>query len=162
MKLRQQMILKVVTGALLLLVAAFGAVVIRDALGQRNPENVLPEMDVYYMGEEAGYRLPATSIRRDSYTWQFIFWTKSRPVLDLELWREIPPTFVNPNSPMDLAFTFDPDEVLVEMAADEGEFVPLSGELVSPAYKGVYAYRVTADWGKGKSVQYYFRIEIPW
>ena len=157
--LRKQQLVKILAGAGLVLLAAFITVFIRDALNLRAPENALPQMDVYHTEED---RLPAEHIRRDSYTWQFLFWPPvSGGGLDLEVWREIPPGWVNPIANLRLDFSFEPKDVRVYMAAGESAFVELSGNVFAPDAPGTYTYRVDASWGSQRVVTYFFRIRVP-
>lgn len=166
MKLRKLQLLKVVASLVLVVVAGLATILIRDALSVQKPENALPVMDVYYNGLEAGDRLPIEHIRRDKYTWKFsIFPVATGGGLDLQVWQEIPWGAVNPGSNIDLAFTFPPDEVHVWRADGKvvHEFYPVEGEeLYAPLTAGYYTYRVEANWGKDRTVQYYFRIQVPW
>jgi hypothetical protein len=162
MELRKQQAVKIVAGALLVLLAALVTVFIRDTLNLRSPENSLPGLQVYHRGLDEGEPLPAEHVRRDRYTWRFLFFTPVKGGgLDLEVWSEIKPAPVDPNTPLDLVFSFPPDSVDVSIAAGYSPFVGISGELKAPSNPGIYTYRVDAGWGANRAVQYYFKIRIP-
>lgn len=172
MKLRKQQLLRVVAFAMLIVLAAFSAAVINSGLSYiqaaSEPLNSLPSMDVYYMGLEAGVRLPAEFIRLDKYDWRFMFWTRSGGGKDLEIWREIKEDgWIPPNTPIDFSFSFKPKSVrtfilageLVE-GVNEFEEIP-SDNLIGPDVPGIYTIRVEANWGAGKDVAYYIKVQVP-
>lgn len=162
MKLRKQIATRIALGLALLLVAALVTIFINNALAQREPENSLPTMDVYY-NVEKGDRLPEDHIRRDRYTWQFLFWTREGGGLDLEVWRNIRPGLVQSGSPLELVFSVPPDSYDVSiMTGEGGNFIELGGTLTTPSEAGTYTYRVEAVWSENRRVEYYFRIEVPW
>lgn len=161
MKLRRRVWIRVAVGLACLVLAAFAASFIQNALAQLRPENALPTMDVYY-DVDKGDRLPVDHVRRDRFTWQFMFWVRSGGGLDLELWREIVPGYVQAGSNLELRFSIPAREVRVSRKDGEGEFVELAGQLTAPAESGEYTYKVEASWGTFKTVTYYFRIQVPW
>lgn len=163
MKLRKQQLLRILIGLVAVVVAGMGTVVIRDALAMDIPAYALPEMDVYYnKGEASGERLHEKHVRADSYSWHFLFGTKTGGGVDLEVWREIEPAFLAAETPMELKFTFPPKNVQISMALDEGEFAAVDGPLVTPSVPGKYTYRVEGSWGKGQTVVFFFRVEVPY
>ena len=163
MKLRKQQLQRIAFGVALWVVVLFVAMVIQNGLAQQNPENALPTMSVYYHGRDGGAGgLPAEHIRRDSYEWRFLFWNKAWSGVDLEVWSEISPAPVQPNSALELGFSFEPKNVRVSMKTGGSDFVELGGALTAPDKVGTYTYKVDATWGNGKNVTYYFRIRIPW
>lgn len=159
---RKQILLRVLAGIVLILLAGFITVFIRDVLAYNYPESTLPTMDVYYKGLENGERLPAMHIRRDRYTWRFLVGTQKWENADIEVWREIEPAWVAPNADLDIVFSFPEEEMTVSMASgDSGVFVEIGGQLKAPEAAGVYTYRVQGGWGNYQTVQFYFRIRVP-
>lgn len=168
MNQRKRNVAKAVVAVALLLAAGFLTMVLRDLLSMRNPENVLPKMEVWHTARQQRERLGDHYTLRDAYTWQFLF---GGPVagggLDLEAWREIQPADVEPNTRLELTFSFGPKWARVYMTeGNSGLFVeqsPSGGTYTYPApsEQGVYTYRVEANFGTNKDVVYYFRVNIP-
>lgn len=162
LKLPKQLLVRIATGAVLILLAAFVTIFVRDSLNMRNPENALPDIYVYYKGKEAGVIFPAEHVERYEYTWRFLFWQPvSGGALDLESWRGIKPGLVDPASDIDIEFSFPPKEMKVYMATSESPFVEMPRDLYAPDYPATYTYKVEATWGNDRVVKYYFRIRIP-
>ncbi|MDL2293117.1 hypothetical protein LJC60_00635 [Ruminococcaceae bacterium OttesenSCG-928-D13] len=165
MKLRKQQVLKVVTGIVLVLMASFVTIFVRDSLNMRNPENALPNMTIYFDSNGKRVAMPYIHSSRRNYTWQFSLWEPvSKADFDLEPWRELYPGQVNPGSKLELEFSFKPKAVAIYAAAGESSYMEVgdSTVLYAPTSKGNYAYKVVATWGANRTVTYYFRIDVPW
>lgn len=160
MKLRRQMLLKIVAGVLMVVLSALLAFAVRDALAMREPVNALPLLDVYQLGESEPIVTTPKQVRRTSYEWRFLFGIKSWTSPDLEAWREISPVWVQPNVPLELSFSESCKSFTVSMAAGERGFNEVVN-LQTPPVAGKYTYRVEASWGNNKQVTYYFRLEVP-
>lgn len=161
MKLRKQVLLKILTGLVLLAVAVVVTVVIRDSLASRNPQNAIPDIDVYYKGIEDGARLPAMHIAVGNYTWRFLFKYVSGTIGGDDAWQQLEPGWVGQRSPIDFVFSFPPESYTVSILREDGSFEQIEGELRAPSAKGSYVYRVDANWSGGRTVTYFFYISVP-
>lgn len=161
---RNQIIKRIALGLVLLVAVGFIASFINNALAQRAPETQLPTMEVYY-NEDTGDRLPVDYIRRDAYTWRFMFWTHSGGGKDLEIWRSIRPAPVPSGSELKLVFSTPPAEVDIGVLVlnRENTFTPLGGSLHAPTLLNEpHVYKVEARWADDRQVTYYFVLEAPW
>ena len=158
MKLRSKTVLKIVTGILLVVMAAGVTVIMKSALMSRTPEYALPVVQVMYNGTG----LPYENQDMAAYTWSFLGNVKKSSPATAENWRNLPAAWVNPGTALRIDFSFEPDEILIHRADNgDGTFVELGGELRAPLEEGEYTYRVNASWGNNKNILYYFRIRVP-
>ncbi|MGD9559839.1 MAG: hypothetical protein AB7V55_04440 [Oscillospiraceae bacterium] len=170
MVLRKQVITKIALGLALIVLAAGVAVVLQDVLASRQPEYALPSLAVYYGGGDGvqGERLPTASVITGGYNWRFLFSRKSGHVTQPETWRGLDGSWVPPGAALELEFTTLPESISLSVHAEaEGseenaDFVALGGNLQAPReVPGTYTYRIEADFGTGRQVEYFFKIRVP-
>lgn len=157
-KLNAAFIKKAALGFAFVVLAAFLAAVINNALAQQNPENQLPALRVSYNIETGDY-LPQDYVKRDAYKWQFMFWQHSGGGKDLEIWRSVRPAPVPPNSAMALDFNIPIKDITVSVLVGGGEFERIGGTLYTPQITNVeHNYKVDAVFGDNQEVTYYFSL----
>ncbi len=166
LSLRKRNIIKGVAAAALVLLAALFTMLLRDLLAIPNPVNVLPKMEVWHTVRNQRERLGDHYTLRDAYTWQFVVGGPVRGGgMDLEVWREIQPADVEPETSLELTFSFGPRAARVYMlhGGQSIEQTPEGGAYTykAPSQAATYTYRVEANFGDSKEVTYYFRIRIP-
>lgn len=158
MKAGARWIKKAALGLVLIVAASFAATTIYNALAQQNPENALPIMEVYY-NTDTGDRLPVDYIKRDEYTWNFLFWLHTGGGKDRDAWRNVRTAPVLPDTDMMLTFSIPPISVRMSVKVGDGDFEEIGGRLHTPTTPNLeHIYRVEANFGTNKTVVYYFRL----
>ena len=167
MKLRSQQLLRVLAFVLLICLSAFIATVIFNGLtflrSKTDPLSSLPSMDVYYKGLAEGTRLPREYILLDQYDWRFLFWNRTGGGKDLEPWREIPSGgWIPPTTPIDFNFSIHPKSIRVYVKTGDQDFVEIPNQnIIGPSYSAIYTFRIDANWGQGRDVSYFVKMEVP-
>ena len=162
MKMPKIFIRKLLLGIVLIGIAIGITVVIKESLDTQDPESALPIIKVEYNGTD----VPAANIFRAGYEWNF-FTTVERhaPVIAQE---DLPltPFDVQKEMPMRISFTKEPAAMRIWRADGRysTNYIELASdnvaEFLTPSLKGVYVYKIKADWGSRGYIQYYFAIEV--
>lgn len=156
---------RLLIGILLVAVAAFLALFLKDYLDQKNPESAIPQLTV---------TADATDVETylSNYYWRFLSGTEvqmTAPMLeqlDLGLglagWEDgfVPSTELGGGER--LRFFFSQQETVIHVDRTDAydyRFNPADDDTVVPYQKGVYYYRVTAEFERGR-VESYFRINV--
>lgn len=155
MKLRKQVVGKVILGAVLIVLAGLVAYAVKDLLAYRNPESSLPVIRINYNGTE----LPAENWTLESYSWNFLTLTRDWQAEE-DAVEKIPPAPVVTGAPLDISFSFEPSALMVSRAKGGGEFIEQQGDLHTPSEQGEYTYRIEGDWGIRGRISYYFKIYV--
>lgn len=173
MKLRKQLVLRVVAGVLLFALALGVTYTIKGVLSAREPVNALPEIDIIYNSAP----LPQEHIQLASYSWRFFPQVKKGELVAPGGWDEIVPAPVNPGTPLQISFSYACKELKISRAlrysnlfteisqnntlpGEENAAPATVGNLNTPTEPGEYVYRVEAWWGVHGSVQYYFTVRV--
>lgn len=158
MKIRKQVLRKIMVGVLLLTFSVLTTFVLKSVLMAQNPEYALPVVRVECNGEG----LPAENQMLESYSWQFLTIVKSGQLRSANTWQDLPAAWEPPNAPLEIKVSFPAKEMTISRTEAGGTtFTEVGGELRTPPAEGIYTYRVTAAWGQNKSIVYYFKLHIP-
>lgn len=160
MKMPKKVIAKILIGIVLVVLAAVGALLIKEYFDTRSPEAALPIMTLEYEGREV------QGVYRAGYEWSF-FMTIARQAPQVSV-DDLPltPIAVQPQMPMNIRFSRKSGKIRVWRAAGRfgNDFIELTeanlDSLSTPSTAGVYVYKVLADWGSRGNVQYYFALDV--
>ena len=162
---KKQIIHKVLLGTVLLIVAIFVTVFIRENMNVQSPESALPTIKVT-VNETTTFA--TESVFRAGYEWNFFTTTAKHtpPYSVSDLKQVTPPVQVIPNSSLVLEFSIKPKKITVSRAdgKDADTFMDLVGDgqepIITAAVPGEYMYRVQADFGWRGSIVYFFRVQV--
>lgn len=157
MNIRKQLVLRVVAGAVLIILAAGVSYTVRQLLASRHPESALPTIHVVYNNTD----LPTEHYMMSSYSWRFLTRT-----ID---WATEPNAFqhmeaapVLPSVPLDISFFYPCKTLKISRTgAGNKEFQEIAMDnLRTPSTAGEYVYKVEAGWGKDGSILYYIKVRV--
>lgn len=157
MNIRKQWVLRIIAGALLIILAGGVSYTVRQLLASRHPEAALPTIHVVYNNTD----LPHEHYMMSSYSWRFLTQT-------LE-WADEPDAYqrmaaapVLPNIPLDVNFSTPCKTLKISRTgADNQDFQEIVADsLHTPAAPGEYTYRVEAGWGRNGAVLYYIKVRV--
>ena len=143
---------KYVMALVLLVVAAFASVVIKDTVDSLNPENSLPIINV-----NVGYNPPY--VVRAGYTWQFGLKTVRSPYVSAA---DVPLMVTDCSPGENIVINFSAPFEYINLYQSEG----LAGEdftalytWTTPTKEGIYVYKIEAFFEKGDS-SYFFAVQV--
>lgn len=138
--------------AVMLVLAAYATIFIKDSVDSLNPESSLPIISV-----STGYTPPY--VVRAGYTWRFGLKTVRAPYLSAA---DVPlmVTDCYPQENIAINFSAPYDYITVYMAKGlaNDDFRQVYN-LQTPAEEGVYVYKIVANFEKGDIV-YYFAVSV--
>lgn len=153
MKPQMQYVKKAVAAIALILLSALTSLLIKETLDSFDPENALPQIQV-----SAGWTVP--EVRRAGYEWNFLTTVKRSPTVS-------PPDLplvvldVQPQVPIVINFSSPCESMTVSRAdgLNRADYLPITGEVLTPIQPGIYVYCIEAQFSKG-SIIYYFAVEV--
>lgn len=136
----------------MLVIAAYTTIFIKDTVDALNPEKSLPVINV-----SVGYNPPY--VVRAGYTWQYGLKTVRSPYVSA-IDTALMTTDCLPNSNIVINFSAPYEYVTVYQADGlaNDEFTKLYN-LVTPAEEGIYVYKIEAKFEKG-DILYYFAVQV--
>lgn len=156
----KQFIRKVLLGAVLIVLAAFVTMFIKESLDTRDPESSLPLMVVEYNG------IPIPDVYRAGYEWSFFTTVERRTPQLSEADIPLMPVDVMPSAPMRITFSKEPSTLKITRATGRYsmDFLELTdiqdGSFSTPTVPGIYVYKIYGEWGSRGYIQYYFSLQV--
>ncbi len=138
--------------AVMLVLAAYAAVFIKDSVDSKNPEINLPVISV-----STGFNPPY--VVRAGYTWKFGFKTIYSPFVSP---MDVPLMITDVPPKENIVITFTALEELCELFVAEGlgnEDFQKVYTWETPEKEGIYVYRIHAQFENGE-IQYYFALQV--
>lgn len=156
---------KLALGALLMAIAIFITVLIRENMDVKDPEQALPTLSITINGDT---KMNDRMVLRAGYEWNFFTTVaKDTPNYTTSSIRDqIYPVDVPPNSVLNIDFSLQPKTLRIQRASDDKleNFVELadvsSGQLIAPSTPGLYLYQLEAGFGWRGSIRYFFMIRV--
>lgn len=156
---------KIITGVVLVAIAAMLTLFIKERLDVKNPESALPNMTVTV----DGMILAPSMVFRAGYEWNF--WAtvdRNTPVYSPhDIMTRVYPVDIAPRSVMALDFTLKAKSLKVSRADDEPDhfqYIQLQDvdpdKIITPATPGRYMYKIEAGFGWRGSVIYYVMLNV--
>lgn len=160
MTLRKQQIMKIIRAVLFIILAAIVTVFLNASLASRNPEYALPDVKIIYKDAP----LPADNILRASYSWDFIFTTKTSPSDDIPDWHSVAYAPVDGGIPLEIQSSPRYHSIKVSRASDApgSTFQEVdTGNLRTPVETGSrFTYKIELSWGGQNTIVYYANFDV--
>lgn len=146
---------KYIISLLCMILAAYGAIFIKDSIDAKNPEKSLPIISV-----STGYTPPY--VVRAGYAWNFGFKTIRSPYLSAG---DVPMMITDCRPGETIVITFSAPYEFVDLymapqreALSENKF-DVQYTWTTPAEEGVYIYKIDAHFTNGEMI-YYFAVQV--
>lgn len=154
---------KLLLGIFLIAMAALGSFLLKETLDSNDPENNLPILTVncgYASTLTSGKDTPETFIKRAGYEWNFLTKIVKSPTLPPTEYPLYPITVVA-NTPIVINFSVPYETLKVSRSNGQYDvnFMPVAGDIYTPAEPGTYCYCIEAGFKRG-SIIYYFVVSV--
>ena len=157
LKGKKRQVLKVLLGIVLITLAAFSSLLLKETLDSTDPENNLPLI-------EASVGYTKLNVVCANFEWNYITRKVRGPALSAEA-GDLPlaPQDVAPNARLVIVMS-DPKYLSIKVSRADGlygaEYLSVYGDVMTPSVPGVYVYKIEVAYKKG-SLLYYTAVRVP-